>query len=260
MLLLAMLWPALVRSAVVVLALAAAPVAHAQGDKPADKVRIAFVGDSMGDGLWGGVSRLVPRESCLKSNVEIGRFARNSTGLTRPEKFSWVDEIRKLGDSFKPQLLVMSLGLNDRQSVIDRGKVIFENSPEYPAKYKERVTAVLRAAAAAKAGLAWVGLPAIRDAAADRDAREKNRYFAEAVAELGSAAMHYIEPWKLAAAGEDKFASFGPDQTGRMIQIRQPDGEHFTSAGELLVGAYLLPKIVAILVKGGARLGEGCAS
>ena len=223
------------------------------------KIKVAFVGDSTADGLWGGIAALAPREACLKGNVELGRFAKNSTGLTRPEKLNWVDEVKKIGDSFKPQLFVMSLGLNDRQSVVEHGKVTLENSPDYPAKYQERVTAVLKSAVASKAGLMWVGLPAMREAAADRDAREKNKYFAEAVGAFADSNVRYVEPWKLSSSGEDKFASFGPDQKGKMIQIRASDGEHFSSSGDLLVAAYLLPKMVATLTKGGAKLGEACA-
>ena len=215
----------------------------------------------LADGLWGGATRLVPRNACLKDNVELGRFAKNSTGLTRPEKFNWVDELKKIGDSFKPQLFVMSLGLNDRQSVVVGGKVTLENSPDYPAKYKERVSAVLKSAVASKGRLLWIGLPAMRDAAPDKDAREKNKLFAEAIAEFGDPGLEYIEPWKLnPAAAEDKFASFGPDETGKIVQIRASDGEHFTPAGELLSAAHLLPKIIASLAKSGIRLGEGCAS
>jgi hypothetical protein len=204
--------------------------------------------------------RLVPRDSCLKGNVELGRFAKNSTGLTRPDRFNWADEIRRIGDSFKPNLFVMSLGLNDRQSVVMEGKVTLETSPDYPGRYKERVTAVLKSAQATEAHLLWIGLPAMRDAAPDRDARDKNSLFAEAIREFGNRSIQYVPPWRLSDAGDDKFASFGPDQSGKIIQIRASDGEHFTPAGELLVAAYLLPKIVATLVGSGAKLGEACAS
>src|ERR1700694_643418 len=104
--------------------------AHSQGEK----AKIAFVGDSTADGLWGGLTSLVPREACLKNYIEPGRFAKNSTGLTRPNKFNWVDEVKRIGDSFKPQLFVMSLGLNDRQSVVEHGRGTFENSPEDPGR------------------------------------------------------------------------------------------------------------------------------
>jgi hypothetical protein len=100
----------------------------------------------------------------------------------------------------------------------------------------------------------------MRADAADKDAREKNRFYAQAIAEFGDPRIEYVEPWKLNPTGEDKFASYGPDGKGRMIQIRTSDGEHFTSAGDMLVAAYLLPKMVAMLVKGGVKLGEACAT
>jgi hypothetical protein len=260
--------------AALVLSLGVVGAAHSQSEpkaepnkaepKPEPKVKIAFIGDSTGDGIWGGVSALLPREACLKNHIELGRFAKNSTGLTRPARFNWVDEVGRIAESFKPQLFVISLGLNDRQSVVEHGTVTLETSPDYPAKYRGRVTAVLKSVAAAKTdtakpSLLWVGLPAMREAAADRDAREKNKYFAQAIAEFGDSSIEYVEPWKLNPSGEDKFASFGPDKTGKMIQIRASDGEHFTPAGDLLVAAYLLPKMTATLVKGGAKLGEACA-
>jgi hypothetical protein len=224
------------------------------------KVKVGFIGDSTADGLWGGVTRLVPRDSCLKGIVELGRFGKNSTGLTRPERFDWAQEVRRIAASFKPNLFVMSLGLNDRQSVVMDGKVTLETSADYPARYKERVTAVLRSVAASGAHLLWVGLPAMRDAAPDKDAREKNKLFAEAIHEFGDKRLQYVPPWRLSDRGDDKFASYGPDPSGRIIQIRASDGEHFTPAGELLVAAYLLPKIIATLVASGAKLGDSCAS
>jgi hypothetical protein len=247
-------------SAALVTALGVAGAVGAPAPAPDDaRLKVAFVGDSTGDGLWGGFASLASHEACLKGSVELGRFARNSTGLTRPEKFNWVDEVRRIGDGFKPRLFVMSLGLNDRQSVVEHGKVTLDNSPDYPAKYKERVTAVLGSAAASKAALLWVGLAAMREAAKDRDSREKNRYFAEAIAEFANPSIQYVAPWKPSQSSEDKFSSYGPDPKGKMIQIRSSDGEHFTSAGDSLVAAYLLPKMVATLAKGGAKLGEDCA-
>ena len=227
----------------------------------APRTKVAFVGDSTGDGLWGGMTELTLRNACLKTNVELGRFAKNSTGLTRPDRFNWATEAARIADTFKPALYMMSLGLNDRQSVVENGQVTLENSPAYPAKYKERVTAVLKVVAAANTSLLWVGLPAMR-AAADKDARLKNKYFAEAIAEFGVAGIQYVEPWKLnPEAEEDKFASYGPDINGRIVQLRQSDGEHFTPAGDLLVAVYLLPKMFASLTERGGQAtcmkGEG---
>jgi hypothetical protein len=229
---------------------ASGPARGAQAESES-KIRIAFVGDSISDGYWEGVSVSVGRDACLKSQLEIGRFAKNSTGLTRPDRFDWANELRRVAESFKPKLFVMSLGLNDRQSVVEHGQITMDDSPLYGDKYKERVTAVLKNAVAAKAALLWVGLPAMRVPASDKDAREKNRLFADAIAAFGAADIQYVEPWKLSATGADSFASYGPDPSGRMVQIRSSDGEHFTVAGEMLTAAYLLPRIIGSVTQDG---------
>jgi hypothetical protein len=224
--------------------------ARGAGAESESKIRIAFVGDSISDGYWEGITVAVGRDACLKDQLEIGRFAKNSTGLTRPDRFDWVNELRRVAESFKPKLFVMSLGLNDVQSVVEHGQITMDNSPAYDEKYKERVTAVLKNAAGAKAGLLWVGLPAMRTPALDKDAREKNRLFEEAIAAFGAPDIRYLEPWKL-AAGPGTFASYGPDPNGRMVQIRASDGQHFTVAGEVATATYLLPKILAALAQDG---------
>jgi hypothetical protein len=224
------------------------------------KARIAFVGDSLADGYWEGVTVVGGRDACLRTHLELGRFAKNSTGLTRPDKLDWATEIRRVAESFKPNLFVMSVGLNDRQSVVEHGVITMDNSPGYDEKYKERVTAVLKSAAASKASLLWVGLPAMRAPVTDKDTREKNRLYEEAITAFGAPNLQYVAPWKLAATGVDGFASFGPDQNGRMVQIRTPDGEHFTAAGEVLTAVYLLPRILASLAASGSApcaLAEG---
>jgi hypothetical protein len=220
------------------------------------KARVAFVGDSLADGYWEGVTVVAGRDACLRTHLELGRFAKNSTGLTRPDKLDWANEIRRVGDSFKPNLFVMSVGLNDRQSVVEHGQITMDNTLPYNDKYKERIAAVLKNAATTKASLLWIGLPAMRAPVTDKDTREKNQLYEEAIAAFGAPNMQYVEPWKLAATGVDPFASFGPDQNGRMVQIRTPDGEHFTVAGEVLTAVYLLPRILAILAANG---GAPCA-
>jgi hypothetical protein len=248
--------------AALLLGLAASTLVPALGGARAraeseSKIRIAFVGDSISDGYWEGITVAVGRDACLRSELEIGRFAKNSTGLTRPDRFDWASELRRIGESFRPKLFVISLGLNDRQSVVEHGQITMDDSPLYDEKYKERITAVLKNAAAAKAALLWVGLPAMRVPASDKDAREKNRLFEEAIAAFGASDIQYVEPWKLnGAASADTFASYGPDQNGRMVQIRTSDGEHFTVAGEVLTAAHLLPRIIGMLAQDGITVCE----
>jgi hypothetical protein len=80
--------------------------------------------------------------------------------------------------------------------------------------------------------------------------------FAEAIAALADPNLHYVEPWRLHAAGTETFASYGPDKSGRLVLIRTPDGQHFTGAGEDLAADYLFPKIVEALGAAGNNLDQ----
>ena len=80
----------------------------AQNDAAPVKIKIAFAGDSIVDNYWSGVSRIIDGNACLKSNVELGRFAHNGTGLTRGDRVYWPREIKRIDDTFKPTLSVLS--------------------------------------------------------------------------------------------------------------------------------------------------------
>src|SRR5262245_888755 len=45
------------------------------------RVKIAFVGDSVADGYWDGVTRRIERDECLNAHLEVRKFTRDSTGL-----------------------------------------------------------------------------------------------------------------------------------------------------------------------------------
>jgi uncharacterized protein len=223
--------------------------------------RIAFAGDSIVDNYWEGILRVVSANPCLKTSVELGRFARNGTGLTRGDKLYWPREVRKIGETFKPDLFVLSIGLNDRQFIVDgTGTRTAWGAPEWTDRYRAQLVEFLKGAAASKAAVLVVGLPVVRDSAENADLQEKNKMFAEAVAAVDAPNMQYVEPWRLKLEGVDAFASYGPDRNGRTVQIRTSDGEHFTVAGEDLVAAYLYPRIAAAFEQMGMRLDRGCVS
>jgi len=239
---------------------------HAGADPaPKDKgqklvSRIAFAGDSIVDNYWEGVLRVVSASPCLKGSVELGRFARNGTGLTRGDKLFWPREVRRIGETFRPDLFVLSVGLNDRQFIVDgNGARTAWGSPNWTDKYRDLIDEFLANAVASNARVLLIGLPIVRDGAENADLQGKNQMFADAVARLGSPHVQYIAPWRLKHEGADAFASYGPDRNGRTVQIRTSDGEHFTVAGEDLVAGYLYPKIVAAFEQMGVRLDRSCA-
>jgi hypothetical protein len=245
--------------AAAVIPAAAAPAPKGQAVKIV--ARIAFAGDSIVDNYWEAIARVLEANPCLKSSVALGRFARNGTGLSRGDKLYWPREVRRIGDTFKPDLFVLSIGLNDQQFIVDgSGARTAWGAPNWTDKYREQVVAFLTGAAASKAAVMLVGLPIVRDTKENADLQQKNVLFAEAVAAIGAPHVHYVAPWRLKPAGPDAFASYGPDRNGHMVQIRTADGEHFTVAGEDLVGAHLYPKIVTAFEQMGRPLQSVCAA
>ena len=223
--------------------------ARAQGSAGTGEVRIAFVGDSLADGMWGGMVRAISNDACLKGHFTLGRFGENGTGLTRADKFNWTDEIKKIEAGFQPDLVIVSFGLNDRQGVVEPDRVtrVEFGHPEWPKRYSNHVTSVLAEGSVGKAGLLWIGLPALRDKTPADDAREKNRLYFETVEQFHSNKVRFVEPWRLSAEGEDVFKPYGPGLSGEPVALRSTDGIHFTGAGYDSVAAYLLPRILAHL-------------
>jgi hypothetical protein len=216
------------------------------------KARIAFVGDSLAQNYWAGVSRLVAGDSCLKSNVDLGRFGKPATGLANSAYFNWLREIRRVSDTYHPTVTVITIGLNDRQGIIEpNGAAILRTAPNWPDKYRQQIREFLDGAVAAKGIVLFVGLPVMRDGYFNTDMAAKNAMYAEAVARLGAPNVRYLEPWKLNRSGAETYSLTAPDRSGKAVQIRTSDGVHFTSGGDDLLAQYLLPKIVAALADTG---------
>src|SRR5271155_331689 len=76
-----------------------------------ETIHIAFVGDSMADGLWGAMFRRLGKDKCLAERVKLSRHAKNGTGLTRLDQFNWVDEVAELAADPGADLFVGSFGI-----------------------------------------------------------------------------------------------------------------------------------------------------
>jgi len=226
------------------------------------EIRIACVGDSMIDGVWGGLLRLVSKEACLKPRIKLGRYGENGTGLTRPDRYSWPDSLPDIFAEFKPDLLLVSMGLNDRQGVVNpktNTRVVY-GAKEWGQAYEAEVAAFLNKAVAEPAGLIWLGIPVLRDQTAQAESTEINHIYAHAISALNNKKAVFVDAWRQDGAKGDGFQAYAPDASGSKVQIRSPDGVHFTSAGYDMIAAYLLPKIIAQLKANGIEIAFPCPS
>ena len=162
-------------------------------------VRIAFVGDSMADGLWGAFFRRLGKDKCLAERVKLIRKTKNGAGLARRDLIDWPTEIAAMAKD-GTDLFVGSFGINDRQAIVDESKARIEyGTPEFDPQYQAIAEAALRAATAGGASIMLLGLPVMLDPAVDADAKDKNRLFAERGGQSRLAARHLRQTVVLAA-------------------------------------------------------------
>jgi uncharacterized protein len=227
---------------------------------PAPPVHVAFVGDSMADGLWGAMFRRLGKDKCLAEKIKLIRKAKNGTGLTRLDQFNWVDELGKVGDEFHPDLYVGSFGVNDRQGIVEKDKrAVAYPSPAFDTRYTDIVEDVLRAAVAQGASMLVLGLPIMLKEVANTDAQAKNKLFEAAVKAVGSDKVTYAEPWT-SGANPEKYEPYLPNAENSMVMVRAPDGVHFTSVGYDMVLEKFYPSILASLKARGRDFAAECPS
>lgn len=230
-------------------------VAAAEAAAP---IHIAFVGDSMADGLWGAMFRRLGKDKCLADKVKLIRRAKNGSGLTRLDQYNWINEVEAIATDPGADLFVGSFGVNDRQSIVDVDKKRTEyGGPEFDDRYEGIVKDVVQTGLSHGSSFLVMGLPVMLDPAANADAAAKNRLFAAAVAQIASPQAAFVSPWT-SQPPPDVYKPFLPNAKQTMVQVRAPDGVHFTTAGYDMVMEAFYPSILASLKQRGHDLAAEC--
>ena len=220
--------------------------------------KVAFVGDSMSDGLWGAFFRLTGNNKC-SDQITLIRDARNGTGLARPDHFDWSAELDTLVGKEAPTLVLASIGLNDAQDLVvmpDKSKVHL-GTDEWLNQYKKNVADFYEHAGKGGAAVMIIGLPNLRDTAAEKHAELLNGIYADVAKAETAISVTYVEPWRL-TDDDGGFASFGPNVNGQTVQLRAPDGTHFTQAGYDVLARYLEPSLDKALAAAHVTLPQTC--
>jgi len=204
---------------------------------PFDAVRadmpvvIAVFGDSLADGLWGSLFRGWQNDR----SVTVLRRARNGTGLAHPAKYDWLQGTAEIIATDKPDIAIITLGLNDRITIALPDKSLLFATDDWKKVYVDRVESLMGQLKKAGIPTFWIGLPVMRDAEAQKDALMFNEIFRAAAERNG---VTFIPMWDVAGGGET-YQAFGKDKSGRERQIRTEDGVHYTILGYDLLSDHL---------------------
>jgi uncharacterized protein len=251
-----LLWAGVVCVGIATLLGMSAPASKAAEAVP---VHIAFVGDSMADGLWGALFRRLGKDKCLADRVKLIRKAKNGTGLARLDQYDWVAEVGAMAKEPSPDLFVGSFGINDRQAIVEPTKARTEfDAPDFDSRYQFFAEELIRNAIAGGASILITGLPVMLDPAANADAKNKNRLFASAVSDVGSPLATFVKPWS-SRPGDDEYKPYLPNANNQIVQFRANDGVHFTATGYDRVMDYFYPSVMDSLKRRGRDILSECS-
>ena len=197
---------------------------------PGDRLRVVVVGDSLASGLGAYAERVFK-----PSLVRVSNQGRISTGLARPDYFDWMASMQVLVDSYRPDLVIVMLGENDAQALVDaKGRLQTPiGTRAWPTAYAARVQDLARIATSGGARLVWVGLPIVRDSGRRALLQRQNSIFQEMTGVVSNTA--YLDTWNLFATPNGGYTTYYRETSGHLEVIRQPDGVHFNGLGYQLV-------------------------
>ena len=189
-----------------------------------NKMRIVVVGDSLAMGLSTALGRVFD-----PSLVQFVDQARLSTGLARSDYFNWIRGMQQITDRFRPDVVVVLIGVNDDQSIIlPEGGIVPEGSEDWTDVYENRVNSFLAAATDKGGRVVWVGLPPLADELHNSLAQGFNESFDTQVGDYPSA--YFYDTYKRFSRNGE-YAPFGRDANSNVAQLRGGDGVHFTTTG-----------------------------
>jgi hypothetical protein len=204
------------------------PLSLAANSEVLDRVTIAAIGDSLGDGLWEGLYRQLRGHK----RFVVYRGAKRSVGFTTSDMTEQIDAAVAAGPV---HAFVVMIGANDdRRSFFDNGRAqaLFA-STRWIELYRGRVGAFMDHAGAKGVPVIWVLLPVMRTAEATTAAQLVNGIIVEAAARRPHIAL--VATWSLTGDDKGAYMPYFNDLSGRKRLMRHADGLHFSEPGyELL--------------------------
>jgi len=184
-----------------------------------------MVGDSMMMMVGHGMMRQAERHPAMK--VEVA--TKVSSGLVRPDFFDWPKRIARGLSEFRPHVVVMIFGGNEKQTMRHEGKSLQPFSEAWSAEYARRVTDAIAMCTDTGARVIWMGMPIMRSPKFSETCRRLNAFYATACAENPDAA--YVDGYSLFADESGQYSAYLVDSAGRRKLMREKDGIHLTNAG-----------------------------
>ena len=202
------------------------------------QIHVGVFGDSFGDGVFSALYRLLP----AKAGFRVDKYSQQSTGFTRYRRLDLEQHDDEQIDGQSLDVAVIAFGANDAQGVCDGGHCGALMSKFWQKVIAARVEAYVAMLRRHGAAVYWVGLPVMRDAAFDADARAMDEFYRSLMAQLD---VPFINIRPLTADAQGQYQAYYQDKDGTPRLFRAGDGVHMSMNGYVRITKGLADRIRA---------------
>jgi hypothetical protein len=197
-----------------------------------DNARVVLViGDFMASGLADGLEKAFE----LSPGVTILDQANGSSGLVRDDYYDWPGALGPMIEEYKPAVLAVMIGANDRQQLKFDGRRETVRSDAWTTEYKRRANQIARIAAEKNIPLVWVGMVPFPSTRVSADILSFNDIYKAAAESVNGT---FVDVWDGFVDENGTFMMSGPDINGQTARLRTGDGTILSKAGRRLVAFY----------------------
>ena len=190
-----------------------------------DPLHVLVVGDSVGLDLGQALVADLANTGVVVPVLD----GRVDTGLSRPDYFNWPAELQIDITNSHPNLVVVMIGANDPQSLVDSSGAIGYGTPDWTTDYGRRVLSFIEEANAGGAHVLWVGMPPMANPLLNAELDQINGIVQAQVAKVPGKAV-YLSSIPVLGDAHGNFTAYLTTPSG-VINVRTTDGIHLAPGG-----------------------------
>ncbi|WP_273718145.1 MULTISPECIES: SGNH family hydrolase [Bartonella] len=198
----------------------------------------------IGDFTASAVADALKKFFADNSDIVIMNNTMPASGLVRTNYYSWQSNISKLIDQNNPDVIIMMIGANDNQPIIDSHSMINTDQSEWIRIYKQRIIEIAESLHASGKSWIWIGQPSFGNDLLTQKMKIFNALYKQ---ETETAGGYFLDIWSGFIDKEGNFSFSGYDIHGKIAKLRTNNGIHFTSEGKKKLASYLEEPLKNIL-------------